>query len=114
MSVLIAFIPEERAAVIHLQRVIEGEDWDRIILIGEGEFKSAKAFIRVFSDRTLYLTELKKSYEEQMRDKVKVFEVGVNLMGGSGKEHMALIAAVLSLGLGIRFVALTPGGVREI
>jgi len=38
----------------------------------------------------------------------------VNIVSGDGKEHMALISALLKLGLGIRFVALTKEGIKEI
>ena len=41
-------------------------------------------------------------------------EVGLNFISGTGKEHMALLSAVLKLGIGIRFFALTKDGVKEI
>ena len=41
-------------------------------------------------------------------------EVALNFVSGRGKEHMALVSAVLKLGLGVRFIALKPGGIEEI
>jgi hypothetical protein len=38
----------------------------------------------------------------------------VNLISGTGKEHMAAISAVLKLGLAIRLVGVNEGGVIEV
>jgi len=38
----------------------------------------------------------------------------LNIVSGDGREHMAIISALLQLGLGIRLVALTKEGVRVI
>ena len=41
-------------------------------------------------------------------------EVAVNIVSGNGKEHMAIISALLKLGVGIRLMAVTKDGVREL
>ena len=46
--------------------------------------------------------------------KIKDSEVAVNFVSGTGKEHMALLSALLKLGIGIRLLALTKEGVTEI
>ena len=43
-----------------------------------------------------------------------ITEAAVNLISGNGKEHMAVISALMKLGLGIRLIALTPNGIKEI
>ena len=40
-------------------------------------------------------------------------EVAVSLASGDGKEHMAMISALLKLPIGVKFVALTKEGVAE-
>ena len=42
------------------------------------------------------------------------FEVAVTLASGTGKEHMALISALLSIPVGIRLVVYTKDGVQVI
>ena len=37
-----------------------------------------------------------------------------NFVSGMGKEHMALISALLKLGVGIRLMALTKNGIEEV
>ena len=41
-------------------------------------------------------------------------EVGLNIVSGSGKEHMAVLSAVMKLGVGYRLVAATANGIEEI
>jgi len=36
------------------------------------------------------------------------------MTSGSGKEHMALLSALLKLGLGIRLVSFTNNGIKEL
>ena len=51
---------------------------------------------------------------QKLKEKISGIEVGLNIVSGSGKEHMALISALLKLGIGIRLVALTSNGVKEV
>jgi len=41
-------------------------------------------------------------------------DVAVNLISGSGKEHMALLGALTKCGVGIRFVTSTEQGIKEL
>ena len=54
---------------------------------------------------------MKKSLQERLKKLIKGTEVGLSIASGSGKEHMALISALLSVPVGIRFVALTKEGI---
>ncbi len=42
------------------------------------------------------------------------FEIALNIVSGSGKEHMAILAAVLKLGLAIRFITFENNKVIEL
>ena len=52
--------------------------------------------------------------KSQLEGKIKGTEVALNLASGSGKEHMALLSALLKLGVGIRLVSFTNNGIKEI
>ena len=59
--------------------------------------------------------DLKKEIISKIRERIGTgFEVSLSLASGNGKEHMALMSALLKLGIGIRFIALTKEGVEEI
>jgi len=62
-------------------------------------------------DPNLPLVKLKKSLETKLKGKFEEMEVAVSIASGNGKEHMALLSALLSIPVGIRFTALTRDGI---
>ena len=118
MSVLIACISSGKGTLGHVQKVISDHEWEKIILIstkeGKEEFSDEKNadFIVINPENTL--SELIEELKLRLKEKNLGIEVSLNMISGSGKEHMALLSAVLQLGLGIRQVALTKDGIKEI
>ena len=98
--------------------LINNGEWDHIFLIGDDfaskfsfENKNAE-FIKVNLSQPL--DEMKGELVEKLKGKIKGIEVALSIASGSGKEHMALIAALLNIPVGIKFVALTKDGVIEL
>ena len=55
------------------------------------------------------------SVPHKIKDKkIAGTEVALSIASGDGKEHMALISALLNLPVGIRFAALTKDGVIDL
>ncbi len=59
------------------------------------------------------------SFKEEIQNALKPhlkedFEVALSLASGNGKEHMALISALLTLPVGIKLTAFTKQGVEFI
>ena len=48
---------------------------------------------------------------EKLKPKINNLEVALSIASGSGKEHMALMSALINLPVGVRFTALTKDGV---
>ena len=100
----------------HLHRLINEAEWDRIFVITTPEIKKKHSFHKevlfIFVDPKSPIDE----YVEEIRSNLKGFflEVGVNLVNGNGKDHMALLSAVMKAGLGFRLVAVTKNGVEEV
>lgn len=118
MTVLIACLSTGKGTWGHVNRVVEGYEWDRIILLtnqfGKENFSNTKnAELEVFDFRK-GLEELRDDIYNNLKGKNLDVEVAVNFVSGEGKEHMALMAALLKLGIGIRFFALTNDGIKEI
>ena len=89
-------------------------EWDNIILIGSDFAKDFKhdakfEFIKVDLDKKL--VDLKEEISQKLKGKINGTEVGLSIASGNGKEHMALISALINLPVGIRFAALTKDGV---
>ena len=110
---LIALLSTGKGTWSQVAGVINRGEWDNIILIGNDfakQFKSEKdfEFIEITSSK---LIELKDEIHKKLQGKIKGTEVALTLASGTGREHMALISALLSLPAGIRFTALTKDGI---
>ena len=114
MVELVALLSTGKGTWAQVSGVIKQGEWDKIILIGNDfakKFSTDKdkitEFIEVKSGR---LTELKEELSEKLKGKIKGTEVALSIASGDGKEHMAIISALLGLPVGVRFTALTKDG----
>lgn len=102
----------------HVQRLIEEESWENVFIVtddyGVRNFKTRKKINHIVIDSKKPVNEVVEDIKNQLKDKIKDTETGLNIVSGKGKEHMAIISALLKLGLGIRLVALTKDGIKEI
>jgi hypothetical protein len=118
MTDLVVCIGEGKGTWGHVQKVIEDMEWGSIYVVtnkfGAEKFTSKKKFEFILIDENKRLTELVEDIRKQIHGKIKDFEVGVNFISGNGKEHMAAMSALLKEGFGIRLVALTFDGVKEL
>jgi hypothetical protein len=53
---------------------------------------------------------LAKDFQQALKGQLKFGDIAVNMCSGCGKEHMAMISALLKLGVGIRFVSTNQKG----
>jgi hypothetical protein len=118
MTSLVACLSSGKGTWAHISKLIEEQEWDSIFLItndfGVQNFKPEKAVNYILIDSNKFLSEIAKDIKSQLEGKIKDLEVAVNLISGNGKEHMATISALTKLGLGIRLIALTPDGIKEV
>ena len=118
MTSLVAILSTGKGTWAHVIELIKQQEWDNIYLItnefGQQNFDSPKPaeFILINSNR--YLKDLTFDIKSQLDNKIHDTEIALNLISGSGKEHMAALSALLKMGLAIRLVAITPNGVKEI
>ncbi len=117
MTDLIACVSSGKGTWGHVARLIEGESWEKVFLVtdefGAGKFQKSEKTHFIVIDPDKGLKELREDIKAQLKDATS-YEVAVNLVSGMGKEHMALISAVIQLGLAFRLVALTKDGIEEI
>ncbi len=112
---LVALLSSGKGTWSQVAGLLKQGNWDSAILIGDDFAKkfslpqnTAAEFIEITSQR---LVELKEEIQKKLQGKIKGTEVALSIASGDGKEHMALISALLSLPVGIRFTALTKEGV---
>ncbi len=92
-------------------------EWDKVILLGDDfakDFKHDKKFEFIKVDLNKKLKELKQEFSEKLKGKIDGTETALSIASGDGKEHMALISALINLPVGIRFAALTKEGVIDL
>ncbi len=118
MPTLIASLSTGKGTWGHVNRIIEDEKWDKVFLItndyGKENFNKKDNIELISVNTNLGLKELRDEIHNNLKDKVKETEVAINFISGTGKEHMALISALLKLGIAIRLLALTKNGIEEI
>ena len=118
MTDLVACISAGEKSWSHVERLIKEGDWNSIILItndfGKNNFKSQKETEFVVVDFQKPVFELIEDIKNGLKGKINELEVALNLVSGSGKEHMAILSALLKLGLGVRLMAVTKEGIREL
>ena len=78
---------------------------------GKGTLFALKRFEFIEVDLDLKLKDLKEEFLKKLKGKINGTEVALSIASGDGKEHMALISALLSVPAGVRFVALTKDGI---
>ena len=113
---LVALLSTGKGTWAQVAGLLNYGDWENVILIGNDfakKFSTDKdhEFIEVKSSR---LVEIKEELQKKLKGKIKGTEVALSIASGDGKEHMALISALLSLPVGVRFTALTKDGVVMI
>jgi hypothetical protein len=92
-------------------------EWDKIILIGSDfakDFKHEKEFEFIQVDLNKKIKELRDELSTKLKGKFQGMEVALSIASGDGKEHMALVSALINLPVGVRFAALTKEGVIDL
>lgn len=114
---LVAFLGEDKETWGQITGLINHGSWEKVILI---KHPSASSFPipvngeEIYIDPAKSLIDTKTELMTKLKPKLGGFEVAVSIASGKGKEHMALIASLLSIPVGIRLVVFTKNGVESI
>ncbi len=117
MTELVALLSTGKGTWSEVVKLISNNDWEKIYLItndfGRDSFKKTDNIEFVVIDPSKGVDALIASIMSQLKGKIKGTEVALNMISGSGKEHMAALSSLLKLGLGIRLVVY-DGAIKEI
>ena len=118
MTDLVACVSSGEKSWRHVVRLIKEQDWKKVFVItdnsGKNSFKAEKEVEFVIVDFQKPVFELIEDIKKSLNGKITDLEVALNLVSGNGKEHMAILSALLKLGVGVRLMAVTKDGVREL
>jgi hypothetical protein len=113
---LVAFLGNDKETWGQITALINREQWDKIVLVQNKSMSGFPIPVNgelVSVDSNLPMAELKN----EIQDKVKrciggEFEVALSIASGNGKEHMALVSALLNIPVGIKLVVFTKKGIE--
>lgn len=114
---LVALLSSGQGTWAQVSGLMKHGEWDKVILIG-GDFAKSftheKKFEFVQVDLGKRIKDLRDEIMQKLKGKIAGTEVALSLASGDGKEHMALISALINSPVGIRFAALTKEGVIDL
>lgn len=114
---LLALLSSGKGTWAQVSGLMTHGDWENIILIGNDfakDFKHEKKFEFIKIDLDKKIKDLREELSQRLKGKIQGTEVALSIASGDGKEHMALISALLSIPVGVRFAALTKDGVVDL
>jgi len=114
---LVALLSSGKGSWAQVSGLMKQGTWDKIILIGDDfakQFSHEKPFEFIQVNLTQSIKDLRDNFKEKLQGKFEGMEVAVSLASGEGKEHMALVSALINLPMGVRFVALTKEGILDL
>ena len=117
MPTLILNITKDEGSWAHCKKLIDCGRWDKVIAFcdinAQKNFSTCKEIKKFAIDFSKKIPELSEDMHAKLSS-IEDLEVYVNFVSGSGREHMALISAILKSGLGMRLIVATADGVKEI
>lgn len=112
MAVLFACLGIGKGTWGHVARLIASESWDRIVVLssdfGKENFKPEKECEWILLSNRAGFEIIK----EAVKEKLPLGELCVSLASGSGKEHMAVLAALRETKQEFKLVTLTGEGIK--
>jgi hypothetical protein len=119
MTDLIACLGTGKGTWTGVLKLVSKPDFEKIFLVVNAWTKQSLQinkpnlnFVIINSDDKTSI--IRDTIISQLHNKIKGFEVAVNLDSGTGKEHTALVTALIKLGLALRFVVCEGDNMEEI
>ncbi len=114
---LVALLSSGKGTWGQVSGLMKHGEWDKIIILGDefgSGFSHEKKFEFIKIDLKAKIKDLREEFLKKLKGKIDGTEVALSIASGEGKEHMALISALINLPVGIRFAALTKEGVIDL
>jgi hypothetical protein len=114
---LVVLLSSGKGTWAQVSGLMKHGEWEKIIVLGDDfskQFTHEKKFEFIKIDLSKKIKELKDEFSQKLKGKISGMEVALSIASGDGKEHMALISALINLPVGIRFAALTKDGVIDL
>lgn len=119
MPTLIASLSTGKGTWTEVSKIMQTQPWTKIFLItnqfGAENFTSKPATAEfVLIDPNQEVSVITQKVVGQLQGKISDFEIALNMVSGTGKEHMAIVEAVLELGLNFRLITVVNNQVETL
>lgn len=111
MGVLVACLTTGKGSWKAVSDVIDSAEWKKIYLVtndfGKEKFSHQKEIVYVVVDLKESVIVMRDKIINDLanlRSEIGFNDVAVNFSSGTGKEHAAVLSAILKLGTGVRVV----------
>lgn len=110
MTDLVACLSTGKGTWTNVLQLVKKEEFENVFLIINSWAKENLKLERknlhlVVVDADSKVQVIRDMIIAGLKDKIKGLEVAVNIDSGSGKEHTAIMSALIKLGLALRFVS---------
>mgnify|MGYP001565574293 CR=1 FL=1 len=116
MTELVALLSTGKGSWSEIARLIKAQNWENVFLITDEfgmTFTAPNAqLVQVNFQKNAVV--LAQDILKGLSGKVTGFEVALNMISGDGNAHMALMSAIMKMGVGFRIVTVTENGVEEV
>ncbi len=116
MTDLIVMLSTGKGTWAHVSALMRAEKWDNVYLItnnfGKEKFTVNMPVQMIILDDSDSVEQMRDKIIKELKDKLKI-DVAVNFVSGSGEEHMALLSALVKLGVGLHLV-IEDQGLKEL
>ncbi len=117
MTDLVCSLGTGKGTWLEVSNLIRLYDWKNIYLItndfGKENFNCGRPVNIILIDINKDHDSIKEIISKELKIKLSG-DVALNFSSGSGKEHMAILSAMISIGVGLRFVIPENNQIKEI
>ena len=114
---LVALLSSNEGEWAQISGLMKFGEWDKVVILGDDsakKFAHEKPFEFIKVDLSKKIKDLRDDFMQRLKGKIDGTEVALSIASGDGKEHMALISALINTPVGIRFAALTKEGIIDL
>ena len=117
MADLVCSLGTGKGTWLEVSNLAKIYDWKNIFIItndfGKENFNCGKPVTFIIIDWNKDYYSIKEIIIKELKDKVSG-DVALNFSSGTGKEHMAILSSMLSIGVGLRFIVPENNQIKEI
>jgi len=112
---LVAYLGQDKESWGQITALMNRMECDKILLVKDKtiNFPASSKCKSIHIDPNSSLTSLTSDIKNQLKTHLNSeLEVALSIASGTGKEHMAIISALLNIPVGIKLVAYTKNGIE--